>query len=265
MKKNNHLKPHELALLFPSLDETSAALLAVDIKTNGQRDPIITFENKILDGVQRYGACKDAKIEPETQEYELMDAFHRGMHPVDFVMSKNFYRRHLSSGQKGAIKVAAEKLREKKFLTFEENVRRGDKAWKEQVRQEDKRAADFVRGERNVGRPSEMAKSSRQMAEEARVSETVIRRASTLARRSPRKFERVRSGKMTLDDAINSLPPTELQRKNAEERAEKLRAGLTLTDTIGKLRGKAERNGGQIYVELGGYGFRCFQLCRAKW
>lgn len=264
MKKNNHLEPHELALLFPPLDQHSAAELAADIKINGQRDPIALFEGKILDGVQRYGACLDAKVEPDTMLFEVTEAFHNGMHPVDFVMSKNFHRRHIPSGQKAAIKVAAEKLREKKFSTYEENLDRGSKAFQERERREEKQAVDFVLGERKLGRPRTMAKSTRQMGKEAGVSDVVIRRASALARRSPRKFEAVKAGKITLDDAIKSLPPTKQQRKNAEERAAKLRAGLTLNDTLGKLRAKANRNGGQIYVELGDYGFRCFQLCRGS-
>ena len=262
MKKNNHLEPHELALLFPSLDQNSAVELAADIKINGQRDPIALFEGKILDGVQRYGACLDAKVEPDTMLFEATEAFHNGMHPVDFVMSKNFHRRHLPAGQKAAIKVAAERLRNKKFSTFKENLDRS----KQREREEGKRAASFVAEKRNLGgrQPNE-AKSSRQMGEEAGVSETIIRTAAIVAKRSPRKFEAVKAGKMSLNDAYQSLPPTKQQKKNAEERAKKLRAGLTLDDTIGKLRQKASDNGGQIYVEVGGYGFRCFQLCRSKW
>jgi hypothetical protein len=264
MKKNNHLEPHELALLFPSLDQHSAAELAADIKINGQRDPIALFEGKILDGVQRYGACLDAKIEPETMLFEVSEAFHNGMHPVDFVMSKNFHRRHISSGQKAAIKIAAEKLREKKFPTYKENIDRGSKAFQERERQESQKAIDLVSQKVNsAGRPKDGAKSHQELAAEAGVHPSVISKAKILARRSPRKFEAVRAGTQTLEDAYHSLPPTKQQRENAAARAEKLRAGLTLTDSIGKLRDKASRNGGQIYVELGGYGFRCFQLCRA--
>jgi hypothetical protein len=262
MKKNNHLEPHELALLFPPLEKGAAAELAIDIKLNGQRDDITLFEGKILDGIQRYGACLDAEVEPETTPFELSDAFHKGMHPVDFVMSKNFHRRHLTQGQKAVVKIAYEKLRQKKFPTLEENVDRANKAYKEQVLQNDKRAVEFVAARKQSGRKRRMPKSQRQMGDEVGVHYSVISKAATLAERSPRKFEQVRVGNTSLDDALESLPPTVRQKKNAEERAEKLRAGLTLSDTIGKLRAKAKRNGGQIYVELGGYGFRCFQLCR---
>jgi hypothetical protein len=265
MKNNNHLEPHELALLFPALDQHSAAELATDIKINGQRDPIALFEGKILDGVQRYGACLDAKVEPETMLFEVTEAFHKGMHPVDFVMSKNFHRRHIPAGQKAAIKIAAEELRAKKFSTYKENLDRGSKAYQERERQEEKRAVEFFSsGKQLRGAPKIMLKSQKQMAEEAGVAPSVISKAAMLAKRSPRKFAAVKQGKTTLNDAIKSLPPTKRQRKKAEARAERLRAGLTLLDTLGKLREKAKRNDGQIYVEVGGFGFRCFQLCRGK-
>jgi hypothetical protein len=255
--KGNNYKPHELALLFPSLGQTDAAELAVDIKLNGLREAITTFEGKILDGVQRYGACRDAEVEPSFTAFESSMPFNQGQHPVDFVMSKNFHRRHIPVGQKGAIKVAAEKLREKKYPTFNEIVDRGHEAFKERKRQRDKRAADAV--------AKSEPKSHKQMAEEVGVSPAVISKAVRLAKEAPRKFEKVKAGKTSLEEAYHSLPPSDQQKENAEKRAKRLRAGLTLDDTIGKLRKKASDNGGQIYVELGGYGFRCFKLCRSGW
>jgi hypothetical protein len=264
--KGNNYKPHELALLFPSLGQTDAAELAVDIKLNGLREAITTFEGQILDGVQRYGACRDAEVRPRFIAYESSEPFNQGQHPVDFVMSKNFHRRHIPAGQKGAIKVAAEKLREKKYSTFTEIVDRGHEAFKERKRQRDKRATEVVSNVEKTasGRPKLMAKTLKQMASEAGVGLSTISLAQRLAKESPRKFEAVKAGRVALHDAVKSLPPTERQQENAEERAKKLRAGLTLEDSIGKLRKKAMDNGGQIYVELGGYGFRCFQLCKGK-
>lgn len=260
--KNNHLKPHELALLFPPLEKEAAAELSTDIKINGQRDPIILFENKILDGVQRYGACLDARVEPETTKFEFTDAFHKGIHPVDFVMSKNLHRRHLSKGQRAVVYVSAENLRKKKFSTFEENVERGNKTWQEQNIAEGKKAVSAIRKIRktDVG----MSQRRSELAAEAQVSPRLIEMAERVQKEAPRKLQAIKDGKVALHDVFHKLPPTDRQRKNAEERAEKLRAGLTLEDTIRKLREKARRNGGQIYVELGGYAFRCFQLCRGK-
>lgn len=255
--KNNHLEPHELALLFPPLDQNSAAELATDIKINGQRDPITLFEGKILDGIQRYGACLDAKVEPQTYDFEISEAFRNGTHPIDFVMSKNLHRRHLSKGQRAMVHVDAEKLRQKKYPTFAENVDRGHKAYREREIAEGKKAVTVV-GKIPTGKTNE------QLATEADVSSRLIDMAQRVAKDAPRKIPAIKSGKVALHDVYRALPQTERQKRNAEARAEKLRAGLTLADTLGKLRDKARKNGGQIYVELGGYAFRCFTLCRGK-
>jgi hypothetical protein len=258
MTKNNHLQPHELSKLFPPLDQDAAVELAMDIKQHGLRHPIVTFEDKILDGVQRYGACQDAKVEPEVQEFETMEAFRQGTHPVDFVMSLNAHRRHLSKGQRATITADAERLKQKKFTTYEELKERARKSYRE---------SEIAEGKKAVGVTGKIPvrKTNAQLAAEAQVSERLIDMAQRVAKETPRKIPAIKAGKLALHDAYKALPPTERQKQNAEARAEKLRAGLTLEDTIGKLRAKAAKNGGQIYVELGGYGFRCFQLCRSKW
>lgn len=255
MKKNNHLQPHELSKLFPPLGETSAAELAVDIKQNGLRQPIVTFEDKILDGVQRYGACQDAEVEPDIQEFETMEAFRQGTHPVDFIMSLNFHRRNISAGQKATIKVEAEKLRSHKFRTFREIVNRGRKSDAVRQHREEKQAVEIIAQD-------DKPKSLRKMAEEVGLSHDIIHKAATLAKRAPRKFAQVKAGKVSLDNAMKSLPRTARQKQNDKEQETKLKAGLRLSDSINKLLKKARDNGGQIYVELGGYGFRCFQLCK---
>jgi len=70
--------------------------LVADIKANGQREPIIIHEGKILDGGNRYRACMEAGIAPETIQYG-------GGNIVSYVLSANLHRRHLSAGQQAAI------------------------------------------------------------------------------------------------------------------------------------------------------------------
>jgi hypothetical protein len=74
----------------------------------------------------------------------------------------------------------------------------------------------------------------------------------------------VAAGRKSLNDAYLELPLTERQKKNREERAEHLRQGLTLSDPIRKLVKLAEKNGGKLYVELGGYGIQLRQVCRVE-
>jgi hypothetical protein len=90
------MKAHPIADLFPTLEESQLKELAADIKVNGLRDPIITYEDQILDGRNRYAACRIAQAEPEFEEYE-------GDDPLGYVISHNLMRRHLSTAERAEI------------------------------------------------------------------------------------------------------------------------------------------------------------------
>ena len=48
------LEPHPLAALFPQIPEEELAELGRDIALHGQLEPIVLYQGKILDGVNRY-------------------------------------------------------------------------------------------------------------------------------------------------------------------------------------------------------------------
>ena len=84
---------HPLAEVLPLLEKKQYEELAADIKAQGLLEPITLYEDKILDGRNRYRACLDAAIKPTTEEY-------KGDNPIAFVLSKNLHRRHLTVGQR---------------------------------------------------------------------------------------------------------------------------------------------------------------------
>lgn len=90
------LKFHALANVFPLLTPADLAALADDIKENGLREPIVLFESKILDGRNRYLACRKAGVTFSTLEFKSGD-------PLAFVISKNLRRRHLNASQRSLI------------------------------------------------------------------------------------------------------------------------------------------------------------------
>jgi ParB-like chromosome segregation protein Spo0J len=63
------LEPHQLAALFPELPPEELNLLARDIKTRGQLEPIIVYKGLILDGRNRYRACQIAGVKPRIEEF----------------------------------------------------------------------------------------------------------------------------------------------------------------------------------------------------
>jgi hypothetical protein len=90
------LKPHPLAKIFPPMEPKEFKLLVTDIKKpHGLREAITLYEGKILDGVHRYRACLQAKVEPWAIDFEGDEAA-----AAAFVISKNAHRRHLKPAQK---------------------------------------------------------------------------------------------------------------------------------------------------------------------
>ncbi len=94
------LEFHPLANVFPLLDDKALTELGDDIRAHGLRDPITLFEGKILDGRNRWRACRAGGIEPRFETYI-------GADPVGFVASKNLHRRDLTDDQR---RMAAAKL-----------------------------------------------------------------------------------------------------------------------------------------------------------
>ena len=91
-----NLEAHPLAELFPMLPEQEVRELADDIVTFGQRVPIVLLDGKILDGRNRYAACRFADLEPVTEDYA-------GDDPLNFVLSHNLHRRHLTESQRAMV------------------------------------------------------------------------------------------------------------------------------------------------------------------
>lgn len=89
------LEFHEYANLFPLLEGREFDLLVEDIKEHGQHELIVLFNGKILDGRNRYLACKQLGIAPRIRDLNCTDG-----HPLDYVWSANVTRRHLNPGQR---------------------------------------------------------------------------------------------------------------------------------------------------------------------
>lgn len=90
------LEVHPAALILPPMTDEEFALFKEDILGNGLIEPVILFQGKILDGRNRYRACKELNINVWAREWE------GGMDPVEYVVSKNIHRRHLTAGQRAA-------------------------------------------------------------------------------------------------------------------------------------------------------------------
>ena len=64
------LKHHPAADAFPMFDASRHAELVEDIREHGQREPITLCDGMILDGRNRYKACVELGMTPQTKTYE---------------------------------------------------------------------------------------------------------------------------------------------------------------------------------------------------
>jgi regulator of replication initiation timing len=94
---------HPLCTLFPRMDGADFEALKLDIMGHGLRDPITVHDGMVLDGGNRYLACRELGIEPHTVPFEGEDPEALAA----YVLSTNLHRRHLKEGQRPAIVSAA--------------------------------------------------------------------------------------------------------------------------------------------------------------
>ena len=95
---------HPAAEIFPLMSDEELQELAADIKAHGQQHPIELLDKKIIDGRNRYLACGIAGKQPRVVHVKgIKDA-------VAYVLSKNLFRRHLTTSQKAMIAAKAKEL-----------------------------------------------------------------------------------------------------------------------------------------------------------
>jgi hypothetical protein len=115
------LEFHEVADIFPLMSADEFSALKADIEKNGLIEPIWTYENKIIDGRNRYRACTELGIEPRYREWQGKGYL------IDFVVSLNLKRRHLTSSQLAVValeveKYLAEKAKKNQLSTLKQNT-----------------------------------------------------------------------------------------------------------------------------------------------
>jgi hypothetical protein len=93
---------HEVCNIFPLMTEEEYAELKKDIANHGMREAIRIYQGKVIDGRNRLRACEELGITPKTKEWDGQGSL------VDYVVSLNLNRRHLSASQKATCALAAE-------------------------------------------------------------------------------------------------------------------------------------------------------------
>ncbi len=98
VKPEVHYQIHPAAMLFPEMEGDQWNKFVVDIRDNGQQEPIIVHNGKVIDGRNRLRACRWLKIEPKVRQYQG-----REEDILQYVISLNLNRRHLTESQRAMI------------------------------------------------------------------------------------------------------------------------------------------------------------------
>lgn len=97
--KDETIEIHPAADRMPMLREKEFKLLVKDIQANGQKEPIVIYEEKVLDGRNRLKACRELGLDIRAIKLD------EEIDPVEYVRILNLRRRQLRPAQLATIAV----------------------------------------------------------------------------------------------------------------------------------------------------------------
>jgi N6-adenosine-specific RNA methylase IME4 len=187
IEKEIDRKYHEVSNLFPLMDKDDYEELRKDIKKNGLLEPIWLYQEEIIDGRNRHRACIETEIEPKFKDWNGEGSL------VNFVVSLNLKRRHLTTGQRAAIAVDILPLLEKEAKERQGTHKEGD-IYLDEIFHQGKRAPQSTEHASKI-----LDTNSHYVSDAKRLSED----ASDL-------FDKVKSGELTIPQAKKELKRREV-------------------------------------------------------
>ena len=170
---------HPVANIFPLMGEAELHILKEDIKHNGLLESIWLHGGQVVDGRNRYLACNELGIKPRFRKYNGNGNL------IDFVISLNLKRRHLSKSQCAMVAVDTLEYYEKEA--------------KERQRLSKGRGK---KGKGVAGNSTGFGKSRDMAAKTFGVSGRLIQTAKKIIREHPEIAEEIRSGKRSITQSI---------------------------------------------------------------
>jgi len=205
---------HPIADVWPMMDEAKLAELADDIRKNGQLVPVWLYEGKILDGRNRWAACKIAGVEPKTKEYT-------GDEPTAFAVSLNDRRRHMNKGALAAVAAELEPF-------FAADAKRRQRESGGDKKSKSAKSVVAKLPEPIAKKPADPAR--KEAAKSVGVGDRYVQDAKKVKAEAPEVFERLKAGKITLQDAKREVAkkPTDDWRQDEKDRQADVFRGLTV-------------------------------------
>lgn len=210
------------------MDSDEYQSLKDDIQKNGYREdlPIIIYNGGIIDGWNRYRACKELGVTPKVKMFRGND-----QEAIQYIMSSN-KRRNLTSSQRAAIAVEAEAV----VKAIEEQVEKERRAkqaenYKNQYSQYESGFTELIPPTQNRGESKKEAAEARtKIAETFGTNPRYISDAKRLKEQNPEAFEKIKRGEVTIPKVKKQA---EIQ-KSKEQYTNKQKADISKNPPIVK-------------------------------
>jgi phage N-6-adenine-methyltransferase len=186
------IQVHPVAEMFPLIEGDDYAALVEDVRQHGVREPVwLHPDGTLIDGRNRARAAADAGVELPTRTWDGTGSL------VEFVLSLNLHRRHLTSSQKAILALSVEPM-----LAAEAAVRQ-----RAGVR------ADLSQG---FDQGSQSGKAAEQAAKLTGTNRQYVADAKRIAEERPDLIEQVREGCISIPEAVRQTKGTHVANNSGE-------------------------------------------------
>lgn len=209
------MKKHEYNF-FPECNEQDFNAIVESMKTIGYdgKFPIYTYEEKILDGWNRFQAAKKAKVKPILKEFKGTN-----QEALEFSIRANKDRRHLTSDQNACIAREATLFRNKIKEETEKERRKKQSETQSITQRKDSLLSDNKLSDSPAIKDSKPIRASDEIAKTFNTNRQYLNDVEKLATENPEKYQKVKNGEIKLSEIKKEEKQIKLEQRKEEIKA----------------------------------------------
>jgi N6-adenosine-specific RNA methylase IME4 len=220
----------EFAALIPPLQAIELTELEASLKTEGCREPLITWQGVLIDGHNRYRICQREGVSFKTQEMNFQSREHAKL----WIETNQLGRRNLTDDQRTVI---ARRIQQRRsdLAKRERAVEAGKTAIKSYTTDSKRVVEKNLSANATDKFPLLTASKSKvdnraAVAKESKIPEHKIRAVAEIEKHNPQAVERILKGETTIKEEKNKIRRAE----RIENIVEVSRSNSVLDDSIGR-------------------------------